>query len=108
MQNRHINEHLVNPQSTHGLAPEASAARLIELLRSVYPNIKTHCLLDAVSEGAVSSSEARVPESFETRSQVSLAQASLVDYLIGLIKNLKTDAVLPVDPNINSSVSIRQ
>ena len=42
-----IKEHVASAQSTHGQAPGASAARLIRLLREVYPSIKTGILTQA-------------------------------------------------------------
>ena len=57
---------LRSPQSTHGPAPEASAARMIRLLRGAYPDIDAQLLMDRES----------APE-----------QASLVEYLDDKIKD---------------------
>ena len=90
-----VQSHLRNTQSTHNKAAEASAARLLKLLRLAYPTIQGREL----TEGSVSNET--------TLADITSAQGSLIDYLDAKIAGRDEDVgAIRANPHIAATIQL--
>lgn len=100
-------------ESTHGIAPQASAGQLIQLLRLTYRDIKTQRLTEsdaALKNNLSENSQLYEKQRIKTESAV---QVSLIDYIAQVIKTLEETALCAINPetshpNIQASVAMVQ